>query len=316
MTEQYPYISICIPVYKQVTMVRRLLDSILLQSFTDFEVIITDDSRDQVIELLAEEYRSRLHIIYHHNEVPLGTPENWNQAIRLSKGKWIKIMHQDDWFADANALEIFYLQTLAYPDKRFFFSAFANCDIKKNRVEEVRCSDWQLFFLKYSPLHLFRKVYIGNPSCTLIRNEGKLWYDRRLKFVVDFEYYIRCFQNGYQWQYIPRRLINVGFHPHQVTQFTFLVPEVQIPENNLLIEIFGKRILNNIFVFDYYWRMYRNLSIRSIDQAKGYDNDQIPDVLKRILHFQLRFPLSFLKWGGLSKITMALAYIGYRLKLI
>jgi hypothetical protein len=111
-------------------------------------------------------------------------------------------------------------------------------------------------------------------------------------------------------------LINVGFHPHQVTQFTFLVPEVQIPENNLLIEIFGKRILNNIFVFDYYWRMYRNLSIRSVEQAKGYNNDQIPAVLERILRFQLRFPLSFLKWGGLSKTTMALAYIGYRLKLI
>ena len=316
MTEQHPYISICIPAYKQVAMVRRLLDSILLQSFSDLEVILTDDSPNQDIAVLAEEYRSRLNIIYHHNEVPLGTPENWNQAIRLAKGKWIKIMHQDDWFADAKSLEIFYLHTLAYPNKDFFFSAFANCDIERNRLEKVHCSFWQLLILKYSSLHLFKKVYIGNPSCTLIKNDAKLWYDRRLKFVVDFEYYIRCIQNGYQWHYISDHLINVGFHPHQVTQFTFLVPEVQIPENNLLIEIFGKRILNNIFVFDYYWRMYRNLSIRSVEQAKGYNNDQIPAVLERILRFQLRFPLSFLKWGGLSKTTMALAYIGYRLKLI
>ena len=49
-----------------------------------------------------------LHLRYFKNEQPLGTPENWNEAIRNANGAWIKIMHNDDWFATDNALQVFY----------------------------------------------------------------------------------------------------------------------------------------------------------------------------------------------------------------
>jgi glycosyltransferase involved in cell wall biosynthesis len=311
-----PLISICIPAYKQVDMIKRLLDSVCAQTWKNFEVIITDDTPDDSIKSIAKDYQSLCQLRYVKNEQALGTPENWNQAIRLAKGKWIKLMHQDDWFADEKALEIFYQYTLLHPKVNFFFASFANHDASKNIVDEVNCTFLQCLFLRVSPLHLFKKVYVGNPSCTLIQNDGKQCYDKRLKFVVDFEYYIRCFKNGYRWYYISDRLINVGFHPNQVTKSTFLVPDVQIPENNLLIDIFSKKILNNIFVFDYYWRMYRNLHIRSIEQAKAYDKNQIPYVLERILTFQLRIPLSVLKFGIFSKLFMAVAYLGFRLRFI
>lgn len=41
-------VSICIPCYQQAMDVRRLLDSILQQDYTDFEVILTDDSGDEI----------------------------------------------------------------------------------------------------------------------------------------------------------------------------------------------------------------------------------------------------------------------------
>lgn len=49
-----PFISICIPAYKNVKYVERLLASIKEQSFRDFEIVITDNSPDNCIELLAE----------------------------------------------------------------------------------------------------------------------------------------------------------------------------------------------------------------------------------------------------------------------
>lgn len=316
MSEGQPYFSICLPAYKQPEMIRHLLHSIKHQSFRDFEVIITDDSPGNEVELVAESFKPFFKIRYFKNLESLGTPENWNQAIRYATGKWIKLMHQDDWFASDQSLGTFYRFTNDNPDRSFFFSAFSNIDGSIFQKEWVECNSWQLFLLRISPLHLFKKVYVGNPSCTLIRNEQKLYYDARLKFVVDFEYYIRCFQSGMKWKYIPSRLINVGFHPDQVTKFTFQVPEVQIPENNLLIDIFGNKILHNLIVFDYYWRMYRNLRIRTVEQAKLFDHNQMPVVLEKILRFQLFIPLSLLRVGILSKVFMSLAYLLFRIRLL
>ena len=46
--------------------------------------------------------------MYYKNIKVLGTPENWNESIRKAKGAWIKLMHDDDWFANENSLQKFY----------------------------------------------------------------------------------------------------------------------------------------------------------------------------------------------------------------
>ena len=45
-----PLISICIPAYKRAAFIKRLLDSIAIQSFQDYEVVITDDSPGDDVE--------------------------------------------------------------------------------------------------------------------------------------------------------------------------------------------------------------------------------------------------------------------------
>src|ERR1044072_4054338 len=94
------FISICIPAYKNVDFLKRLLDSIAIQTYSNYEIIICDDSPD---ESVAEFIKSRSvlkNIRYHRNVSSLGTPENWNECIRRANGEWIKIMHDDDWFAE------------------------------------------------------------------------------------------------------------------------------------------------------------------------------------------------------------------------
>src|SRR5687767_8300464 len=94
-----PLVSICIPAYKNVSYLGRLLDSIAEQTFADFEVVITDDSPDNSVEDFLKNY-SRIETISYYRNVPAcGTPENWNAGIRKARGKWIKLMHDDDWFS-------------------------------------------------------------------------------------------------------------------------------------------------------------------------------------------------------------------------
>ncbi|HTD93636.1 MAG TPA: glycosyltransferase family 2 protein [Chitinophagaceae bacterium] len=307
MTVQ-PEISICIPAYRNVTFVRRLLDSIAQQTFSNYEIIVSDDSPDDSIARLLPDYAFGEKIIYVKNTPSLGTPANWNAAISHARGKWIKIMHHDDWLNGADALQVFYDATIAHSDASFFFAAFQNVVQDTGRKYIVRCNFFDRVFLKMSLLHLFKRVYVGNPSCTLVRRDANILYDTRFKFVVDFEYYIRFIRTMKHYRYIDKILLNIGFHDEQVTRYTFLVAEVQIPENCLLLEKFGAGILRNPFVYDYYWRMLRNLGVRSLEDIRKHYQGELPSIFVKMLRFQCRFSLQVLRKGVLSKLLMSFSY--------
>jgi glycosyltransferase involved in cell wall biosynthesis len=117
------FISICIPAYKRTHFLKRLLLSIEHQSYTNYEVIISDDSNDDSVEELLKEFNGKFEIKYFKNEKALGTPANWNHAISKATGEWIKLIHDDDWFANEHSLEKFALST---NNNKFIFSAYCN----------------------------------------------------------------------------------------------------------------------------------------------------------------------------------------------
>lgn len=300
-----PLISICIPAYKNVDFLQRLLESISMQTFTDYEVVVTHDGTDEQVRELCLLYQQKISLHYYRNKTVLNTPENWNEGIRKSTGTWIKLMHDDDWFTENTALEKFVAATKQYPAGAFFFAAFRNIDQDTGVEKEVRCNWWDLFMLSMSPLHLFKKVYIGNPSCTFIRRDIDLLYDNQFKWVVDFEYYIRCLQKVKKnYHYIDDILLNIGFNAQQVTKFTFRVAQVEIPESYKMADKLGYRILRNIIVYDYYWRLHRNVSVRGAEDVKKYYTGTIHPLLGQMIRFQQRLPLSLLKIGPVSKLLM------------
>ena len=302
-------ISICIPVYKNISYLKRLLDSIAIQTYTDYEIIITDDTPDDSVKDFIKEYVSNRPVRYFKNQEILGTPENWNESIRHAEGAWIKLMHNDDWFSREDALQKFYEAAVKHSDCPFFFSAFQNVTDDTEEKKIVRCNILDMLFFKMSPLHLFKRVYIGNPSCTFIKKDVGLFYDKQFKFVVDFEYYIRCIRKAGKYKYIDEVLLNVGFHPDQVTKSTFLVPGVQIPENLMLLDKLGLKILKNPFVYDYYWRMIRNLKIRSIADIEKYYSNKIRSLIRRMIGFQSKISYSLLQIGIFSKFFMSISYL-------
>ena len=105
MTENTPKVSICAPAYNNAPEVERLLQSVYVQTYTDFEVNISDDSTDDEVEQVVAQYQERhKNIHYIHNEKPYGHIFNWNAAIKMARGEYIKIMFSDDWFTDAESL--------------------------------------------------------------------------------------------------------------------------------------------------------------------------------------------------------------------
>ncbi|MGC4038026.1 MAG: glycosyltransferase family 2 protein [Chitinophagaceae bacterium] len=307
-----PFISICIPSYKRTSYLGRLLESIAIQQYKNFEVVISDDTPGEEVKQLCEKFREMLQLKYSHNLQSLGTPENWNQAIRNASGEWIKIMHDDDWFVDGESLFVFADAIIANPTADFFFSAYRNVfEQENNRMEDVHLKPSEERCLESDLLILFRKNYIGNPSCTLFRKNDSLLFDSRFKWVVDFEFYMRYIgKSGKPFAYINKPLVNTSLNSSQVTSSIFRNAAVEIPENHLLLETKGISILKNVLVYDYFWRSYRNLRVTNKEQVQkfGYEKALHP-VLESMLNWQRKIPVRLLSIGAFSKPVMYLHYL-------
>lgn len=303
-----PFISICIPAYKRIDYLQRLLDSLKIQSFKDFEVVVTDDSPDESVYLLAKQYGAFLNLIYHKNEVPLGTPENWNKAISLSSGEWIKLMHDDDWFVNNESLLIF-AKAANSNKSSFLFCAYENVFLDKGYSEVVYPQTFRLHLLSKDPVTLFSRNIIGPPSVVMHKNQGILRYDSNTKWVVDIGFYMERLRQESVY-YIDQPLVKVGMSSLQVTVSCVNDKEILIKENFYLLQKQGWNHLRNIWVYDAFWRLIRNLKLQSVDEI--YQNgfkDTVPVCLQRMIQFQSRLPGKILEIGLISKTFMAIHFI-------
>jgi glycosyltransferase involved in cell wall biosynthesis len=301
-----PFISICIPAYKRVNFLKRLLNSIEIQTFTNFEVIISDDSDDNSVEAIIKEFNHKLTICYLKNEKPLGTPANWNYAISKARGEWIKLIHDDDWFAETDSLEKF--ANLTKSNCKFIISAYSNKNEDSKNIELVLFPVKSKNRILNNPLLLLAKNIIGPPSVTLFHKSINNKYDERLKWRVDMEYYIRILNQEKDCLVINEPLISVGISKSQVTNSCLNIPSVEIPEIFILLSKYGTKPLMNIVVFDAYWRILRNTNIKSKEQLESFGQIAWPTVIINMVIFQSNFSYSFLKIGLVSKLLMILCY--------
>ncbi len=300
-------VSICIPAYRRVNYLTRLLNSIAVQTFKDFEVILSDDSPDDSVEQLAALYRDKFTLHYFKNTTALGTPENWNFAITKAEGEWIKLIHDDDWFETPNSLGVFVEHTKQ--GNRFIFSAYANVFDGSNRVDKIFVpAFWQKRIIR-QPLTLLAHNVVGPPSVTMIHRSITEIYDARMKWRVDMDFYVRLLQQEKAFTYISQQLVNVGVNPQQVTNYCFENPQVELPEGFLLLTKYGADTLTNIFVYDAWWRLLRNMHITSADQLTQYEAGQWPGVITTMVKHLKRVPRRLLNIGVLSKGFMAVSFM-------
>lgn len=104
--QENPLISVIVPNFNHARFLRKRLDSIIYQSYSNIEIILLDDaSTDDSREVLAEYAANDSRIHCHYNEVNSGSPfRQWQKGIDLAYGEYIWIAESDD-FADSTFLE-------------------------------------------------------------------------------------------------------------------------------------------------------------------------------------------------------------------
>jgi len=93
-----PFITVAIPTYRRLPMLRCAVESVFAQTFTDWEMVVSDDETPpgetwKFLEMLA---RSDPRVKPVMNGGPHGPSFNHNTALKAARGEWIKILHDDD----------------------------------------------------------------------------------------------------------------------------------------------------------------------------------------------------------------------------
>jgi glycosyltransferase involved in cell wall biosynthesis len=92
-----PRVSVAVPVYNGEPFIGEALDSIAAQTFTDYEVIISDNASEDGTERICRAYAARdPRVRYVRNERNVGLARNFQQLVRLATGEYFKLANADD----------------------------------------------------------------------------------------------------------------------------------------------------------------------------------------------------------------------------
>ncbi len=184
-------ISIVLPVYNGEKYLRESIDSILAQTYTNWELLILDDCSADSSPVIAREYAERdSRIQYYRNDKNLQLPRNLNKGFSFAKGEYLT------WTSDDNRYKPQALERMACvldenPEIQFVFASCRIIDGEGKEIEYISVNS-------HSPQMLVGTNSVG--ACFLYTR--KVYerigdYDPDLKLVEDFDYWQRicsCFK--------------------------------------------------------------------------------------------------------------------------
>ncbi len=90
-----PVVSVIMPTYQRLTYLREALESVLAQTYTDFEVVVTDNSAADAVRDLVLSYGDE-RVRYRHNDGNVGLQANVLAGYRAARGQLLATLHDDD----------------------------------------------------------------------------------------------------------------------------------------------------------------------------------------------------------------------------
>lgn len=203
-----PLISVIVPNYNHKKYLKQRIDSILAQSFTDFELILLDDCSTDNSQQLLLSYRDNPHVSYIVlNTRNTGLPFlQWEKGIRLAKGKYIWIAESDD-SAIPEFLSLTVKQLEAHPKARLCLTGSYIIDGENKPVETKEFDQWELdgrayFFQStdYLKSHMLLQNSVYNASMVLFRKKDCLTdiciRYRNMRYCGDWLFWIEQIRKG------------------------------------------------------------------------------------------------------------------------
>jgi glycosyltransferase involved in cell wall biosynthesis len=203
MASRPPLVSICTPTYRGARYLGQTIESVLRQSFTDFEYLILDDhSPDETAAVVARYADPRIRYIRH--PANLGPEGNWNRCLELAQGKYFKLLPHDDLLGvDCLRQQVAILEADAGRAIALVFGARSVIDPQGRTLGTRRFAGDRP--ARIAGIELARRCVragtnlIGEPGNALFRRElveqvGR--YDATYPYLVDLDYWFRILLHG------------------------------------------------------------------------------------------------------------------------
>lgn len=256
-------VSICIPTFNGEKYLQEALDSVKAQTYKNIEVVISDDRSSDNTLNICEKFKAEVSFpvsIFSH--VPDGIGANWNNSINKARGKYIKILFQDD-VLEANCIE----EMLNCLLKNKLDIVVSKRNIIDGDSLQITTGDW---FEKYKDLQKpaglpesdlfilsrknFRdldvKVYsaeniIGEPCASLFSRrlfDDIGMFNTFYRQALDYEYWLRTLVK-YDIGILPEKLVKFRYHHQQASAVNL---SAELDEGHVIETILLRRFLFNI----------------------------------------------------------------------
>jgi glycosyltransferase involved in cell wall biosynthesis len=219
-----PCVSICLPVYNGANYLSQALESVLAQTFDDFELLVANDcSTDETLSIIENYAIKDNRILAWTNDANLGLFGNYNACIKRAKGKYIKLFAHDD-ILQANALERLvsvldeHQNVSLVSSARGWIDAFGQEVKVESGIEKKLTNPFASSTLLSGTevaISIFTEMinWLGEPSSQMFRAEyigGG--FDESFKQVGDLDYNLRLLERG-DYYFLSDQLCLFRKHP-------------------------------------------------------------------------------------------------------
>lgn len=188
--------SILVPTFNRSALITRAIESVLAQSFKNWELIIIDDGSTDNTEDVVRSYKDkRIRYVKKQNS---GAADSRNYGAKHAKRPFLAFLDSDDTW-DSKKLEKTVAFIEEYGDDKCYYSGFRTYDSKAQKIiREVipeKIYDMHEALKNYNPIHAFSTFVV--PSHSFKEIEG---FDTKFKARQDVDLYYRL---SSKWEFIP-----------------------------------------------------------------------------------------------------------------
>ncbi|WP_130830734.1 glycosyltransferase family 2 protein [[Erwinia] mediterraneensis] len=217
-------LSIIIATYNVASSIEKCLDSILSQTFQDYEVIIVDGaSRDETADIIAHYRDTRIKFI---SEPDNGIYDAWNKGISLSNGEWLAFIGADDCYSSSSSLQLL-IDSIPVSDDAPIIYGKIHSEGPAGDITGEGGEPWfDVFSLKFNylkcrlPIPVMSAIYSRN----FIKNEK---FDLALKVTADADLLLRCLR---RWKGNPpyfiasdKPIVRMGYGGISTNRKTYII---------------------------------------------------------------------------------------------
>lgn len=172
-------VSVVIPFYNNTTWLKEAIDSVLIQSYTNYEIILVNDGSEDNIEPILEYYKHKL--IYHFQN-NAGPGKARNKGIELAKGEYIAFLDSDDiWEEKKLEVQIDYMET---HNLSWSYTGYKTFGEKRVNVRLPGKMSGMIY-----PL-ILDSSRIGTPTVVIkaciLKNDKELRFNENMRFSQDY----------------------------------------------------------------------------------------------------------------------------------